>query len=304
MVGDITETTLTIDVTFENKKQISTQAFDYMDVNFKRTDLFWIGKDGVEAEELVGMPPMVVRVPRQVSQEKIESIESTSTTISNFMQASSLINIGATIFAQQSLQPLWGAISSLQLTVHIPMNNVMFPDSVSIVFDSLKDFVTFDLLEGFQELGLELEYDVTPTMYYNDGFDRLGYDSSEPIGLLGTVNFFIAIMIVKLIWNKIPRCCCENYCGARQTGDQMSSTVIRFIIELGFELLITVGAVFYPRDDPTLLDNEEKTNLDMFCILYTIMLGIAMLAYLALTVNVTCRKGSAITKIEQEILLL
>ena len=148
MISDLTDTTLYIDMTFEQNNQISTKAFDYIDVRFQRTDFFWVGQDNVKAEDLP-MPPMVVKVPRQVSEEKIESIESAATTISNFMQASSILNIMATIFAKQSLQPLWGAISSLQLTVHIPMNNVMFPDSVSIVFDSLKDFVTFDLLEGF-----------------------------------------------------------------------------------------------------------------------------------------------------------
>ena len=84
----------------------------------------------------------------------------------------------------------------------------------------------------------------------------------------------------------------------------MSATVIRFTIELGFELLITVGAVFYPRDDPTLLDNKEKTPLDLFCIWYTLMLGVVMITFLALTCNVTCRKGSAITVIEQKMLVL
>ena len=91
------------------------------------------------------------------------------------------------------------------------MNNIVFPDSVTIVFDSLKDFVTFDLMEGAQELGLiELDYAVSPTKYYNEGFERLGYDSSEPIGLLGTVNFFIAVIVLKLLWNSAPEQCCPR----------------------------------------------------------------------------------------------
>lgn len=81
----------------------------------------------------------------------------------------------------------------------------------------------------------------------------------------------------------------------------MSSTVIRFTIELGFELMITVGAVFYPREEPTLLDIEEKTPLDTFCLWYTALIGVALLGHVYLTVDTTLNKGSVITKIESRL---
>ena len=155
------------------------------------------------------------------------AIEETSTQISGFLQATSLVNIGASAIQGQSLQKLWSSLSSLQLTVHVPLNNIAFPTVVEILFSELIKIVTFDVLESLDEVGYGLEYDVSPTVAFNDGFDTLGYDSSEPIGLLGTINFLLAIVVLQIIWYFTPRVLCFKRF-SRMKGKDLTSGLIRF----------------------------------------------------------------------------
>ena len=75
--------------------------------------------------------------------------------------------------------------------------------------------VTFDILEPLAEFGFELEYDMSPTEPFNDGFDTLGYGSAEPIDLLGTLNFIFLFMVAKLLWLLIKLCFYCRFCPKR-----------------------------------------------------------------------------------------
>ena len=55
------------------------------------------------------------------------------------------------------------------------------------------------------------------------------------------------------------------------------------------ETLICSGAVFWPREVPTLIDIEEKNDFDKFLIAYSALIGFLTFAFIALTVYVTCR---------------
>jgi len=52
-----------------------------------------------------------------------------------------------TIFSQGSLQNLWSSISSLQLTVHLPLNQITYPPHLQEMFKGLIKVVQFDLLD-------------------------------------------------------------------------------------------------------------------------------------------------------------
>ena len=69
------------------------------------------------------------------------------------------------------------------------------------VFGKLIEWVTFDFLESgiLESMGFVLEYDISDTAPFNDGFDTLGYGSSEPIDLLGTINFLLAYVYAVII---------------------------------------------------------------------------------------------------------
>ena len=74
-----------------------------------------------------------------------------------------------------------------------------------MLFTSLIGIVTFDILETLEEAEMGLEYEISPTSPYNDGFETLGYDSSEPIGLLGTINFLLALLLLRITWFFAPK---------------------------------------------------------------------------------------------------
>ena len=101
-----------------------------------------------------------------------------------------------------------------------------FPSTASTVFGALIQAVTYDVLESLSEAGVSLPYEVSPTDSYNDGFDALGYDSREPIGLLGTINFILAIAIARSLIFLLFRCVCKDKCGMRKRMEKHTNGVI------------------------------------------------------------------------------
>ena len=131
-----------------------------------------------------------------------------------------------------------------------------FPPIVDTVFGKLIEWVTFDILESglLEQMGFELEYDVSDTDAFNDGFETLGYGSSEPIDLLGTINFFLAYVLIVVIVFFMRKClpdyidrrvCCKR---ERRKGPDFTRGLITFFIPIAFEIYICVACVFYIRD--------------------------------------------------------
>jgi len=63
------------------------------------------------------------------------------------LQIFAIGNMVFTIFSQGSLQNLWSSISSLQLTVHLPLNQITYPPHLQEMFKGLIKVVQFDLLD-------------------------------------------------------------------------------------------------------------------------------------------------------------
>ena len=63
--------------------------------------------------------------------------------------------------------------------------------------------------------------------------------------------------------------------------------MIRFAIQTTFTLLITSGAVLYPREGQRLVDIEEKTSFDKFLIGYAILIAVFAAAFIVFTCYVT-----------------
>ena len=114
--------------------------------------------------------------------------------VAALMQA--LVSVAVVGMSNFGMQAMWGALNSLTLIVHMPLNSMVFPKPAASLFENLIGVVTFDILEQLGALGYGLEYEVSPTAPFNDGFEALGYDSAEPIGLLGTINFIMAGIIL------------------------------------------------------------------------------------------------------------
>jgi len=91
----------------------------------------------------------VKSVPKQMVHEVAVTVQATSETISLLMQIMAVLNGGAALFFNGPLQQIWGSISSLQLTTHLPLCNLEFPGHVEIMFTALIGVVTFDIMSVF-----------------------------------------------------------------------------------------------------------------------------------------------------------
>lgn len=86
------------------------------------------------------------------------------------------------------------------------------------------------MIESLGEAGAQLPYEVSPTDSYNDGFDALGYDSREPVGLLGTLNFIIAITIARTLGLLLLRLVCGGKRGMKERLKTHMNGAVRLII--------------------------------------------------------------------------
>ena len=149
---------------------------------------------------------------------------------------------------------------------------------------------------------------MSPTTPYNDGFETLGYDSSEPIGLFGTINFLLAIMILRILWFFVPRkhLPCMSL-KKKPTAPMMTNTVIRFFLQVMFEMFICVAVVFYQwntnEESITLLDYEkiERKPLDEFSIVYASLIAVLTGVFLIFTAIVTICCSRKTVNLERQI---
>ena len=95
-----------------------------------------------------------------------------------------------------SLQKMWGNINALQIIVHLPLINLIYPGQVQALFDRLIDVVTFDFLGVFDEEGLDIQVlpEFTFTAPLNSNCDYVGYGSTNTMDNLGSLNFLIGIV--------------------------------------------------------------------------------------------------------------
>ena len=109
------------------------------------------------------------------------------------------------------LQLLWGMINGLQLLVHLPLYNVTIPANAMLIFNELQLVVSFDYLEKiYPSYARDLGITQTPSL--NSRFDRLGYEERNIIANTGSIVFFLAFVILKVIFALIVTLCRQKGC--------------------------------------------------------------------------------------------
>jgi len=134
-------------------------------------------------------------VPKQQSEDFERALKQLTGSTSGVLQ---LLTIGNVVFAlamQGSLQNLWGSIGTLQLIVHLPLNEVSYPPHVQTMFEQLIGVVQFDLLELTDAFDIEVGPSFTETEPYSAKFDYLGYNSKNTYENLGFTNFILAVLL-------------------------------------------------------------------------------------------------------------
>jgi len=90
-------------------------------------------------------------------------------------------------------------INSLQITAHLPLNNVPYVYPSRETFETLIAFVSFDILPGEAIEAMNM----TPTDYWSAEFEFLGYDSCNFLELMGSLGIFAAILLIQIVFSPL-----------------------------------------------------------------------------------------------------
>ena len=171
-LSDINTDFLEFDFTFKYPLYISQgEKPDTLVVEFKKNELYMTPENKFldilpnNFKVPITLPPQQIKVSALVGDVKPEE-QVEAFMIVQFM-LTSVLNISA--------QNLIGMVNSLQITSHLPLNNVQFVYPCRATFDALIEVTSFDFLPGEIYEGMKM----TPTDYWSPEFDFLGYDTTN-----------------------------------------------------------------------------------------------------------------------------
>ena len=134
-----------------------------------------------------------------------------------------------------------------------------------VTFDTLLTCVKFDFipLEDIEEY-LEIDTGFTDTDAWNENFNSLGYDSSNFFLCLGSISIFIMINIILVVVSALVYCCSikvkNQWLKSKIDPTQVKSGLIRFFLEIYFELLLASLLIIKAREYKTYFTLQDKLS--------------------------------------------
>ena len=130
----------------------------------------------------------------------------------------------------------------------------------------------FDFLKIFEALNINFIDDSVEAHGFNENFEALGYDSSSTTDNLGTLNFFMGLLILRvLVFFGNQFSLCRKSFDCRQlnrdmTGNKLSAACLRFLIETYLEFLTCTLVAIIPGEYPNLFEHVwgELSAYDRF----------------------------------------
>ena len=101
-------------------------------------------------------------------------------------------NFVASVFLAASMQTLFSAIHSLQITAHLPLISIPFSSSSYLLFDALIQVMTFQFVptDG-------IDYGFHESDSWSEKFAWIGYESSNFIELIGSIGLFLLLFAIR-----------------------------------------------------------------------------------------------------------
>ena len=222
---------------FANPLYISQDnLIDTVKISFRNTNLYMFPAD----EEKAAIPDgytITFELPLQLAKGKstAQTILQTEEPVKGFIGANLFISFCFNI----SMNILYAMINSLQITAHLPLNNISFTSNAMETFQYLIDIVSFD----FFEVKDHVAFGFTQTDAWTYRFALLDYESFNFIENLGSISLFLVVYILwivvslalkftKIEFNKSP------WLQRRVGKIYIVQSLFRFFLETYFELLI------------------------------------------------------------------
>ena len=117
-----------------------------------------------------------------------------------------LLKTSFSFIFRMSVNLLYSMINSLQITAHLPLNNIVFKANAETIFKFLISIVSFDFIE-LKDLDMGFTY----TDPWSPNFAMLDYESLNFVENLGSVMILILLLIIwigfSFTWHLInPQC--------------------------------------------------------------------------------------------------
>ena len=190
-------------------------------------------------EEYTVVRPLPRQIPSAAEAAAIEGAGATSEVASTAVMSGNFI---ISIILAASLNQLWALMNGLQLAVHLPIFNTVFPANANFFISFLISVATFDILPGFI---IPLIFDFPEREPYSLGLMTCGYGSRYSIGNLGTCFFLILLMIFQAIACFFLSFFKDRYAFAKKHYEKLRTTLfwnvfLRFFFEGYLELCFSV----------------------------------------------------------------
>lgn len=107
------------------------------------------------------------------------------------------------IFFAGSFSLILGIVNTLQMILHLPIFNVIFPGNLLLMFEILIPVATFDFLSELELLEMVFpDSKISVTVGGSDLLDQMmdiGYDSYNPVLNLGTLFIFLIYYFLRFL---------------------------------------------------------------------------------------------------------
>lgn len=143
-------------------------------------------------------------------------------------------------------------LNGLQLAVHLPLFNLLFPANASLFIEFVISMATFDLLPPEVTLSL---FDFPESQEpYSEGFDLAGYSSMYPVENLGTcwllVQLYCLLVVLWLLLKCINHNCSWQSLRLRRVQEKIGQfafwgAALRFLFQGYLELCLSVFIGWY-----------------------------------------------------------
>ena len=187
---------ITLNLKFRDPILVSQQAEskDHLSVTVNLAAV-GVSQDGLALQDSTSLQ---VELPRMLAQGEAEAIASAGQATEEVATAVMGGNLVINLILAASLSHLWSMLNGLQLAVHLPLFNLLFPANANMFIEFVIDLATFDLVPP--ELILMIFSFPEDTEPFSMGFDTTGYSSLYPVENLGTCWMLVQIYCLLVIF--------------------------------------------------------------------------------------------------------
>ncbi|TNV87552.1 hypothetical protein FGO68_gene2096 [Halteria grandinella] len=187
------ERSITIKLNFTNPIGVSNSyERDKLEIKFNANSN--ILKEATTQKQVRITNRLVKDIPRQLDDEDIATLllQRQSQSIKAGATAFVMSNMVLNVVLASSLQYLWGMINVMQLIVHMPLMNLVFPANAVLFYNFIIDISNFDILPVDSMENKLFKFTDSPSQPW---FEQLGYNQNPFLQNMGSMMIYVCVYL-------------------------------------------------------------------------------------------------------------